>query len=329
MRNATLGRDRHAARLSRVPGPMLTPRERSVLAAVERRLTNPEIAAEMYVSVRTVESHIASLRRKLGVESRGALMVAAGTTRAASVAVPHNPLRGRDDELQDLGQLLDDRPWTTLTGPGGVGKTRLALEFAGRSARTPVVVELEHAAAEDVPARIARALDIESLAGDPVPAIATALAMQPYLLVLDNIDRVGDSVGAVIARVRAVADELQVLTTSRTPIGHPAEAVMSLRPLRIDGRDSPAALLLLDRLGSSRALSAGERQSAASIAARLDGVPLALELAASVGRHLPLDELDARLGDGFAALDRAAKPSAPHTRDRVRVDLGSAHRRRA
>ena len=63
-------------RLGAVPGQTLTPRESAVLAAVERRLTNPEIAAELYISVRTVESHIASLKRKLGAESRAELIAA-------------------------------------------------------------------------------------------------------------------------------------------------------------------------------------------------------------------------------------------------------------
>jgi predicted ATPase/DNA-binding CsgD family transcriptional regulator len=307
----TLGRTRHVARLGRVSGTSLTPREGAVLAAVERRLTNPEIAAELFLSVRTVESHIASLRRKLGAESRGALIAAAGEKRARSVDVPNNPLRGRQSELAELGQLLESRRWITVTGAGGVGKTRLALEHARRSTRTPIVVELEHAAAEDVPARIARGLAIESVAGDPVPAIATALSAHPYLLVLDNIDRVGDAVGAIVSRVRAVARDLQVLTTSRTPFGHPAEGLLALSPLTVTGPDSPAAMLLLDRLGNSAPLGAADRASAQSIAERLDGVPLALELAASVARHLPLRELDARLADGFASLDRAA-PAGKH-----------------
>ncbi len=308
---STLGRARHVARLGRVSGTLLTPRERAVLAAIERRLTNPEIAAELYVSVRTVESHVASLRRKLGAETRGELIAAAAESRSRSVDVPHNPLRGRHSELVDLERLLESRRWTTITGAGGVGKTRLALEHARRSSRTPIVVELEHAAPEDVPARIARALGVESVAGDPVPAISTALSTHDYLLVLDNIDRVGESVGAIVSRVRSFAADLQVLTTSRTPVGHPAEAVLPLQPLQVDGPDSPALLLLLDRLDGSRMLGSGDRAAAASIAARLDGVPLALELAASVARHLPLEELDARLADGFGSLDRAA-PAGKH-----------------
>ena len=299
-------------RMTRVTGPLLTHRERAVLVAIGRRLTNPEIAGEMFVSVRTVESHIASLRRKIGAESRAALIDAATVEQGRSVDVPHNPLRGRDAELDDVAELLRDRRWVTLSGSGGVGKTRLALEVASRSDRTPIVVDLEHAAPEDIPARIARALEIESGSADPLPAIATALSMHPYLLVLDNVDRVGDSVAQIIARSRTVARDIQVLTTSRTPIGHPGEAVMVLQPLGSDGADSPAVQLLLDRLNDrGHGVGAFDQGVVERIALRLDGVPLALELAASVARHLPLSELDARLEHSFATLDRAT-PAGKH-----------------
>jgi DNA-binding CsgD family transcriptional regulator len=101
----------------------LTPRESAILAAVERRLSNPEIASELFISVRTVESHIASLKRKLGAESRADLMAAAAQRRerAASVRLPHNAFVGRDADLAALGALLDGHPWVTIVGPGGVG----------------------------------------------------------------------------------------------------------------------------------------------------------------------------------------------------------------
>ena len=106
-------------RLGAVPGQTLTPRESAVLAAVERRLSNPEIAAELYISVRTVESHIASLKRKLGADSRAELIAAAGERRAhaASVRLPHTAFVGRDDELSALARLLDEHRWVTIVGP--------------------------------------------------------------------------------------------------------------------------------------------------------------------------------------------------------------------
>jgi DNA-binding CsgD family transcriptional regulator len=303
-----------------VAGQTLTPRESAVLAAVERRLSNPEIAAELFISVRTVESHIASLKRKLGAESRAELMAAAGERRgrAASVRLPHNAFVGRNAELAALADLLDEHHWVTVVGPGGVGKTRLALEFASRSARVPVVVELEHAEPADVVPRIARALELEAGPGvDAGTSVVMALATHPYLLVLDNVDRVGAAVGEVVARAQANAPGLRVLTTSRTPIGDAGETVFTLAPLAVDGPDAAAVAMFLDRLGAAgRAAAApmtlsaaqpspADLELAAHVCARLDGLPLALELAAAVARHLSLDELAARLDRDFATLDRA------------------------
>ncbi len=304
----------------------LTARERAVLAAIERRLNNPEIAAELFISVRTVESHIASLKRKLGATNRAQLMVAASELRelAASVRLPRNAFVGRDAELATLADLLDEHRWVTVVGPGGVGKTRLALEFASRSERVPIVVELEHAEPGDVVARIARSLDLEAGPGaDVATSVVMALASHPYLLVLDNIDRVGRAVGDIVARAQATAVELRVLTTSRTPIGDPVETVHPLAPLPVGSTDAAAVAMFLDRLGTAgRAAAAPMRLSAtqpsradldlaAHVCERLDGLPLAIELAAAVARHLSLDELAARLDRDFATLDRAV-PEGRH-----------------
>lgn len=305
-----------------MPGQRLTARERAVLAAVERRLSNPEIAAELFISVRTVESHIASLRRKLGADSRQELIAAAGERREreASVRLPRNAFVGRDADLAALAGLLGDHACVTVVGPGGVGKTRLALEYASRGELVPVVVELEHAEPGDVVARIARALDLEAGPGADAAAasVAVALASNPYLLVLDNVDRVGAAVAEIVERARASAPRLRVLTTSRTPIGDPGEVVYALAPLDIDGPDAAAVAMFLDRLGagartavapmtlSAAAPSPEDRALAARVCARLDGLPLAIELAAAVARHLSLDELAARLDRDFATLDRAA-----------------------
>ncbi|HET8778593.1 MAG TPA: LuxR C-terminal-related transcriptional regulator, partial [Agromyces sp.] len=304
----------------------LTARESAVLAAIERRLNNPEIAAELFISVRTVESHIASLKRKLGATTRAQLMAAAGERRelAASVRLPRNAFVGRDAELATLAELLDEHRWVTVVGPGGVGKTRLALEFASRSDRVPIVVELEHAEPGDVIARIARALDLEAGPGaDVATSVVMALASHPYLLVLDNIDRVGRAVGDIVARAQATAVELRVLTTSRTPIGDPVETVHPLAPLSVGSTDAAAVAMFLDRLGASaRAAVAPMRLSAAQpsradldlaahVCERLDGLPLAIELAAAVARHLSLHELAARLDRDFATLDRAV-PEGRH-----------------
>ena len=311
---------RHRARrlrLSAVPASTdtLTAREAAVLAAVERRLSNPEIASELFISVRTVESHIASLKRKLGAENRGELMTAAGARRVASVRLPDTRFVGRETELADLAALVDAHRCVSITGPGGVGKTRLALEFAERhhDRYTPIVVELEHAGPDDVVARIARALDLEAAPRtDALASVAFALSSNRYLLVLDNIDRVGGAVQEAAQRILREAPDLRMVGTTRTAFGDPAEHVYTLEPLPVEGSDAPALTMFLDRLSRYGVPSTpGERELAARICARLDGLPLGIVLAASVTRYLGLEELAGRLDRDFAALDRAA-PAGRH-----------------
>ena len=292
----------------------LTPRENAVLAAVERRLNNPEIAAELFISVRTVESHIASLRRKLDAGTRADLMSAARSRHETSVRVPANPLRGRNQDLATVERMLSRRRWVTLVGIGGVGKTRLALEYARAATdRVRLVVELEHAQPTEVLARITRNLGLETPPGaDLADKVGVALSAHDYLLVLDNADRVGPAVAEIVSRLLRVAPGLRVLATSRTPLGDPDECVHTLLPLDAASPDSAAGALLADRLAAADlVLAEDDREILHRIADRLDGLPLALELAASVARHLPLETLAARLDADLSTLDRAS-PDGRH-----------------
>ena len=117
----------------------VTEREAEVLSAVAERLHNREIADRLYISVRTVESHISALLRKLGVTDRAALVeVGAELGRAAqpgtALPVPLTSFVGRERETDEIAGLLQGHRLLTLTGPAGAGKTRLALQVAASGA---------------------------------------------------------------------------------------------------------------------------------------------------------------------------------------------------
>ncbi len=279
----------------------VTAREAAVLAVIGRRLTNPEIAAEFHLSVRTVESHIAALRRKLGVDSRTALIEQAAIRSGIAVVKPANSFVGRDSELIAVGSLLDERRLITLTGPGGSGKTRLALEVAARADRPTTLVGFENVAGRDIAAEIGRRVGVGPGGGDLTAACALALSRHPCLLLLDNCDQVTADLAAVVSQLLASCPDLRVLATSRSALGCSDEAVYSLAPLSA----ADAATLLAHRTRAAVPDAAGlDDDLAKRICARLDGLPLAIELAAVRLRHLSPPELDRELARSLATLDR-------------------------
>ena len=230
---------------------------------------------------------------------------------------------GRTAAAAELRALLSERRLVTLTGPGGVGKTRLALETAAQSADAfpdgVWLVELAGAAQAGActPAELVMAvLGIrDDRAVDPADVLADALRTSRMLLILDNCEHLIDQAAKLTARLLQAAPELRVLVTSREPLLLAGELVWAVPPLDLPGPAAdpePAALaqfsavqLFVARAGTSVPgfrLDEGNAQAVAALCRRLDGIPLALELAATRIRTLGVHELLARLDDRFRLL---------------------------
>jgi predicted ATPase/DNA-binding winged helix-turn-helix (wHTH) protein len=268
-----------------------------------------------YRFVATVERQ----ERGVGGASAAALAATLGWSRSqADLQLPQNSFVGRGEELIALQALLARTRWVTVVGPAGCGKTRLALETAVADARVPVVVEMEHASAETVVNAVAQAVGLGADgSADGFAPCAAALSARPHLLILDNCDRVADAVTVMVRALMARVQSLTVLATSRSPLGGTDETIYALDPLPVaDGADAAAVRLFLDRASSAAPavqLSDADLATVARICRHLDGVPLAIELAAARVRHLPVAELAVRLEDGIPLLGRPGAGSRHRT----------------
>lgn len=236
-----------------------------------------------------------------------------------NLPVPLTSFIGRERELDALERLLSETRLVTLTGVGGAGKTRLALEAARReAAESPggvVVVDLS-----DVrdPARVvgavAAVLDVREHADVPLARLVEAwLRTEDVLLVLDNCEQVRETTAEIVGSLLSAAPRLRVLATSRETLGVPGEVDFDVPPLQVPQHDarldelraSEAVRLFLARAREARPrLEEGEAQlaTAARICRELDGLPLAIELAAARAKAFTLEEIAARVADRFRFL---------------------------
>ncbi|KOX09859.1 AfsR/SARP family transcriptional regulator [Streptomyces sp. NRRL B-3648] len=276
----------------------------------------------------------ATTRPATAVVAAGAVELPAGAAGASEGApvpgdlpVPLTALIGREESLGRVCRLLGKQRLVTLTGPGGVGKTRLAVaaarETAGGGAGLPdgawfvEFAGVRGATPDDLADLVAATLGIRDDAPATLPATGTgatspvhrlsaALRDRRTLLVLDNCEHVVAAAAELVALLLRSAPRLRVLTTSQEPLALAGEAVFLVEPL-----PTPDAVRLFAeraadcapgfRLGTGEA-AAADHAAVAEICRRLDGIPLALELAATRVRALGVRELAARLGDRFRVL---------------------------
>jgi predicted ATPase/DNA-binding CsgD family transcriptional regulator len=323
-----------------VPGQLgragVTRREAEVLAAVAGRLRNREIAERLHVSVRTVESHVAALLRKLGVADRAALIAlgvqVARMAAAGPLPVPLTSFVGRQRESAEVAALLDQHRLVTLIGPAGVGKTRLGLQQAAcAGSRFPDgarLADLAPIGAALVGDTLARALGVIPQPGRPLPDSLREVASEARcLLLVDNCEHVITEAAALVGDLLTAGHHLQMLVTSREPLGVPGEVSHQVQPLPVPppgatpgaatARGYDGVRLFVERATAAWPGFALTDTNAADVAAlcqRLDGLPLAIELAAARVRSFSPAELAAHVDQRFDLLTGGARTAPPRHR---------------
>jgi predicted ATPase/DNA-binding CsgD family transcriptional regulator len=322
-----------AGRLARVG---VTDREAEVLSVVADRLRNREIADRLHLSVRTVESHIAALLRKLGVADRAALVDLGvelrSTARTSALPAPLTSLVGRENETGELTALIDTHRLVTLIGPGGVGKTRLALRIAAIHADPfrdgARLADLAPVGTELVGDTLARALGVVPQPGwllrDMLREVAGGMHC---LLLVDNCEHVVVEAAEIVADLLNAGGQLRVLATSREPLGVPGEVTYQVPTLAVpDSFHSAGAAtaggfdavrLFVERAATASpgfTLTDATAPAVATLCQRLDGLPLAIELAASQVRSFGPVELVEHLDQRFELLATGARTALPRQR---------------
>jgi predicted ATPase/DNA-binding CsgD family transcriptional regulator len=325
----------------------ISAREAEVLTALGEHLTNAEIGARLFISIRTVESHVSSLLRKLQVDDRRALAAVAGNLRsdpaagpAAPIAVaavlpsPLTPFVGRLAERAALSAALHEHRLVTAVGPGGVGKTRLALRVAAdlsdRFADGVWYVDLVPVTeALMIAPAIADVLGLgERQGSSAADNVLSWLADRETLLVLDNCEHLLDGAVVLLERLLAGSPRLVALATSRARLLVPFERVFPVPGLSVEADDdgpADAVELFLGRAAAGGSLvRSDDSERIAGICRALDGMALAIELAAARYPSLGLDGLETGLSDRLRLLSGGPRIDDRHRSLRSALDWSYA-----
>ncbi|WP_246486127.1 BTAD domain-containing putative transcriptional regulator [Kribbella qitaiheensis] len=270
--------------------------------------------------------HVALLRGEL---------VRGEEARKTNVRAELTSFVGKDADVSTVRELIAVHRLTTLIGPGGAGKTRLATETARTLSDLPDgpwLVELAPVGVDsDVAQATLAALGLrDALLSDtsdlpPTDRVIAALRDREALLILDNCEHVIESAATFAHRVLGECHRLRILATSREPLGITGEALWRVMPLALPAGDaapeaiesSPAVRLLRDRASAVRKDLAADARTLATMARvcrALDGMPLAIELAAARLRTMSLDQLADRLDDVFRLLTGGSRTALPRQR---------------
>ncbi|MGW7253520.1 BTAD domain-containing putative transcriptional regulator [Streptomyces sp. NPDC054834] len=271
--------------------------------------------------------HVALLRGELGRREE---------SRRTNLRAELTSFIGRDADVAAVRELVAGHRLTTVIGPGGAGKTRLATETArtltGELPDGAWLVELAAIGTDgDVAQSALAALGLrDALLGgapnaEPADRLVAAIREREALLILDNCEHVIESAAVFAHRMLGECRRLRILATSREPLGITGEALWQIEPLALPERDAgpgeieaaPAVRLLRDRAGAVRRDLAADPRTLATmghVCRALDGMPLAIELAAARLRTMSVDQLAGRLDDRFRLLTGGSRTALPRHR---------------
>ena len=327
----------------------LTRREQDVLQLLAQNLSDREIAERLVLALSLVKWYTRQVYAKLSVENRRQAVQKAGELGLLPRPVLTRPghhlprqitrLIGRENEIARVVEMVWEYPLVTLTGPGGVGKTRLALA-AGEELLddfTQGVWFVEIAPLSD-PLLVERTLaDVLNVIQEPDRSLRDSLLLyladRQTLLIFDNCEHMLDACAALAAELLKSLPRLKILTSSREPLGVTGEAVFRVPSLTFPPGDQTPSL---DQLGDFEAVRLFvERAHAAlpdfqvdahslvfiaQICRRLDGIPLAIELAASRVSGLDVEQIAARLDQSFRLLSGSRSAIDRHRTLRAAID---------